>query len=424
MSEFYDGNYEKDSGDISPQVIPQSNESNTQYTSSKVKKKKKVNGWAVGCISLAVILCLGTSFVAGYFVSDRAASPDFTDVWNNTSDTSETNKKEEATFYHAVPVETVIDENSIAGVATKVAASVVEISTESVQMGSYFQQYIASGAGSGVIIGNNDTHFYIITNNHVISGADTITVRTNDGVEYSAAVVGSDSESDVALLKIEATGLTVAVIGNSDSISVGEEVVAIGNPLGKLGGTVTNGIISALGREVNIEGENMTLLQTNAAVNPGNSGGGLFNMRGELIGIINAKSSGSNIEGLGFAIPINEADEVVKQLLEYGYVRGRVDLGLSTIEITSSTMAYYYRVSSLGVYITGSKYNEELKPGDRILTLGGTEITSLADCKSVLSDYEVGDTIEMVVVRGGKTLTVDVVCYEQIPDESINFQTN
>lgn len=418
MSEYYNNSNDN----INNQSSETQNESKIEYKVSEVKVKKKVNGWAIACISLTCVLCLVLSFTAGFIISNRTSYVDG-ESWQ-VSQNEQTVKEENINFYHAVPVETVVEENSPAGVAQKVAASVVEISTESVQTGSYFQQYVSSGAGSGVIIGENDTYTYIVTNNHVISGADTITVRTTDGTEFSAEVIGADSESDVAILKIEASGLTVAVIGDSDSLIVGEEVIAIGNPLGKLGGTVTNGIISALGREVTIDGETMTLLQTNAAVNPGNSGGGLFNMRGELVGIVNAKSSGSDVEGLGFAIPITEASKVIEQLVEYGYVRGRITLGITTLEITNSTMAYYYRVNSLGIYITSSLYNNELQSGDRILTFDGTEITTFADLKSVISEHEVGDVIEMVVVRNGKTISVNVTCYEQTPDSSITFQTN
>ena len=167
--------------------------------------------------------------------------------------------------------------------------------------------YVQSGAGSGVIISQDG---YIVTCAHVVSGANNITVQLADGTEYTATVVGQDSTSDVAVLKIEATGLTPAVIGDSDSLAVGETTIAVGNPLGTLSNTVTNGIVSALNREVTVQGNDMNLIQTSASISPGNSGGGLFNANGELIGIVNAKSSSSDAEGLGFAIPINTAMEM------------------------------------------------------------------------------------------------------------------
>lgn len=300
-------------------------------------------------------------------------------------------------------------------VAAKVASSVVEIRTETVSTSSIFSQYITEGAGSGVVITSDG---YIITNNHVIEGASTVTVSMNDGTAYPAEVIGSDAESDLAVLKIDATDLTPAVVGDSSKLVVGEEVIAIGNPLGSLGGTVTNGIISALARQVTIDGTEMTLLQTNAAVNPGNSGGGLFNLAGELVGIVNAKSSGSGIEGLGFAIPSSIASQVVEQLINYGYVRGRVSLGISYMDISDSYTAMMYRVNTLGVYILESEYNDELKIGDRVTAVDGTEVTYGSDIKAILKDHKVGDKITLTVVRDGKYVDVVMECHEYIPGKT------
>ena len=171
------------------------------------------------------------------------------------------------------------DSSTIKSVVEQCANSVVEIQTESVTNGSNpFQQYVSSGAGSGVILTQDG---YIVTNHHVIEDANSITVRTRSGDEYNASLVGSDEQSDLAVLKIDATGLTPAVLGDSTTLEVGDLAIAIGNPLGELGGSVTSGIISALDREMTIDGQTMTLLQTDAAVNPGNSGGGLFNANGD-----------------------------------------------------------------------------------------------------------------------------------------------
>lgn len=200
---------------------------------------------------------------------------------------------------------------TVAQVVDLVADTVVEITTTNVVTDIFYGQYVTSGAGSGVIITENG---YIITNYHVIDGARSVTVRLTDGSEFDADIVGGDQSTDVAVLKINATGLNAAVLGSSRSLVVGQEVVAIGNPLGSLGGTVTDGIISALDRSVVVDGHRMTLMQTNAAINPGNSGGGLFNRAGELIGIVNAKQSNTGIEGLGFAIPIDIAWESVKTI--------------------------------------------------------------------------------------------------------------
>ena len=196
---------------------------------------------------------------------------------------------------------------------------------------------------------------------------------------------------------------------------MGEEAIAIGNPLGSLGGTVTSGIISALDRELEIDGESMRLLQTNAAVNPGNSGGGLFNMAGELIGIVNAKSSGEDVEGLGFAIPVNTAEEIAVQLIEYGYVRGRVDIGLSMIDITSIFDLMAYNLSSPGVYVYDSPYNDQIKSGDRIQAVNGVAVSSAAEVKAAYRDCEVGDVITVSVVRGRQVIDVQITLRELVP---------
>ncbi|HOB64778.1 MAG TPA: trypsin-like peptidase domain-containing protein, partial [Clostridia bacterium] len=213
--------------------------------------------------------------------------------------------------------------------------SVVEIKTETTVYGGFYGNYIASGAGSGVII-SDDGH--IITNHHVISGADTITITLADGSVSAADVIGVDEKTDLAVVKLaeDFDGLIPAIIGDSSKLVVGQSVVAIGNPLGSLGGTVTDGILSAVQRRITVDGLEMELLQTNAAVNPGNSGGGLFNCYGELIGIVNAKSSDVSIEGIGFAIPSSVADYVAKEIIEKGYVPGRPDYNaLPIVEINT-----------------------------------------------------------------------------------------
>ena len=275
-----------------------------------------------------------------------------------------------------------------------------------------FSQYVSSGAGSGVIIAQEGQIGYIVTNNHVIEGATSIIVRLKDGTELSANLVGTDSMTDLAVLTVSTEKkLTVAVLGDSDSLVVGQEVIAIGNPLGELGGTVTNGIVSALEREVKIDGENMTLLQTNAAVNPGNSGGGLFNMRGELIGVVNAKSSGDDVEGLGFAIPVNTVHEIITELIEHGYVRGRPALGIT---VSIARQQYFMQVVSY-IYVTDPG-TTALQVNDILYAIEGSEITSSEDIASAISGKSVGDKVEIVVLRNNKEVTVEVELIEYVPE--------
>lgn len=307
---------------------------------------------------------------------------------------------------------------SVSEITDLVANSVVEITTESVVTGGFSQQYIAEGAGSGVIISSDG---YIITNNHVISGAKTIKVTLRNGDAYDATIIGADSVVDIALLKIDAKDLTTAVFGDSDKLKVGDMTVVIGNPLGQLGGTVTDGIISALNRDIVIDDQTMNLLQTNAAINPGNSGGGLFDGRGNLVGIIVAKSSGTDVEGLGFAIPINDVLDILEDLKKYGYVTGRIDLGMTLLDVTSSQMAWMYGVSETGVYVYSVTNNSKAAavgfvPGDYITEFDGKKVTSSDDINKILEDHKVGDKVEVTVIRRRATYTLTLELEEYSPN--------
>ena len=306
---------------------------------------------------------------------------------------------------------------SLSDVAGAVTPSVVVVTTEQIVTDNYFWggQQVLSGAGSGVIL---TTDGYIVTNYHVVEGAQQITVTLHDDSTYTATVVGSDQQSDIALLKIDADGLTPAVLGDSDNVQVGEVVIAVGNPMGTLGGTVTDGIVSALNRDISVEGNEMTLMQTSAAISPGNSGGGLFNTNGELIGIVNAKYSDEDAEGLGFAIPVNAMKTVVQDLLENGYVTGRPALGITVITVGDVQTAMQYGVSSLGVYVNsvdeGSGAEAAgMKAGDRIVSIGTQLVESTDDVTNALKSYNVGDVVEVQVDRGRELITLQVTLGEK-----------
>ena len=306
---------------------------------------------------------------------------------------------------------------TVSQIAAQTANSVVEITTESTTYDMFMRQTVSEGAGSGVILTSDG---YIVTNNHVIEGAEKITVTLKDGTSYSGKLVGTDSQGDIAVVKIEATGLQPAVIGDSSTLQVGDMAVAIGNPLGQLGGTVTDGIISALDRQIDLDGKTMTLLQTNAAINPGNSGGGLFNGKGELIGVVVAKSSGSGIEGLGFAIPINTAKDLIDQIMEYGYVKGRIDLGFTTVDVTNAQIAMMYRLPSTGVYIDEVTEGSNaaavgFHAGDRILSVPGEELASGDDLTKAIQNCKVGDTVEIIIVRNGQKYSGELTLEESKP---------
>ena len=315
---------------------------------------------------------------------------------------------------------------SMTEVAQIVSPSVAVITTEKMvasHSGWFDQNRVISGAGSGVVMSSDG---YVMTNAHVVAGASYITV-TLEGKDYPATLIGEDAESDIAVVKVEATGLTPAVMGDSDRLAVGEMVVAVGNPLGELGGTVTDGIVSALNRSILVEGNEMSLIQTSASVSPGNSGGGLFNMQGELIGVVNAKSSGDNAEGLGFAIPVNTARQVAVSLIENGYVNGRPAMGVTIVEVDTPEKAEYYGVSSLGVYIYGVEEGSAaekagLQPGDRILSIGDVEVSDSAALTNFVKSCEVGDTVPMTVARQGKAVQVELIMGERAAPSSRNPQ--
>lgn len=309
---------------------------------------------------------------------------------------------------NATPVSLSSSGFSAVSVEESCADSVVEIRTESVQNSQRFGQFVSEGAGSGVIVTADG---YIATNNHVIDGASKISVTLANGKEYVATLIGKDAKTDLAVIKINETALKAATLGTSASLKVGEPVVAIGNPLGELGGTVTSGIISALDRQIEIDNEKMTLLQTDAAVNPGNSGGGLFNANGQLIGVVNAKSSGSDIEGLAFAIPIDTAKNVINQIISQGYVSGRIDLGLTFKEQGTSFNLFTGAWTRGGVYIVDVTSNSNaayagLRRGDIVTAVDGQKISGFADIKKIIDSHSVSDTVSFTVYRNGQSLTL------------------
>ena len=252
----------------------------------------------------------------------------------------------------------------------------------------------------------------------MVEGSNKITITLKDGTELNAKIVGTDPANDLAVLKVNATNLVAASYGDSEELSVGDLVVAIGNPLGELGGTASQGIVSALDRELTVDGKNLTLLQTDASINPGNSGGGLFDQYGHLIGIVVAKSSGSDIEGLGFAIPINTAAKIAKALIEDGDVENsnKASIGIQVLEITDAQMAMQYGVQHTGVYIqdvTSKKAKKAgLKSGDMIYYLEDKKIETFDDLSSALSKHEPGDKVSITVIRDNKTVDIETELIE------------
>ena len=265
------------------------------------------------------------------------------------------------------------------------------------------------GNGSGVVVSKNG---FIVTNNHVIEGYRSVYVSLYDGSVYSASVWATDPKTDLAVLRIDAEKeLFPAVFADSDKIVKGETAIIIGNPTGELKGSVTSGIISCGSRTLSIEGYVMTLIQTDASVNPGNSGGGLFNVYGELAGIVNAKIVATNVEAIGFAIPSNTVLKVVEDLIENKYVSGRATLGISVKPYDTGGLfspKYEY-------VVTESKYNKDIKVGDRIISIEGKSLSEYS-FDQILYGYSVGDEVEIVIRRDSRTEVIKTVLREYVPE--------
>ena len=387
------------------------------------KKKKKFNGKRVARSAVALVLAAAMGFAGGFVGAKFGGSGKVVIQQVAPSSTADSASGSDSSITAASSSGSSLTTEQVADL---VSPSVVVITTEQVvysQWSWYGQNQVESGAGSGVIISSDG---YILTCAHVVDGASTITVTIGDK-DYTATLVGEDTTSDIAVIKIDADGLTPATVGNSDSLKVGQSVMAVGNPLGELGGTVTGGMISALNRSVTIQGSSsvntMSLIQMDASVSPGNSGGGLFNMNGELVGIVNAKSSSSDAEGLGFAIPINDAIKVAQELLENGYVTGRPYLGITYLAVTDAQTASQLGVNAYGVYVVevvkgGPAEKAGLQAGDRIVSVDGTEIASKDDLGTLMQKHAAGDTLSITIAREGQMQTVNVTLGEKTASNS------
>ena len=301
---------------------------------------------------------------------------------------------------------------SLQDIYTRNIPSVVSITCQSSHSAS---------SGTGVILSADG---YIVTNAHVVENSSAVTVQLTDDRTFSARLVGCDDISDLAVLRIDCTDLTPAQFGDSSTLRVGDTVVAIGDPLGAaFRGTYTNGIVSAINRDVDMNGRTMTLIQTNAALNSGNSGGPLINCYGQVIGINTMKigtfTDTAGVEGLGFAIPSTQVKEIVDQIISQGYVSGRPTLGISG-ETLSTFYQHYYRMPA-GLYITevdpgSDAARKGIQEGDMLLYLGDTRITGMEDLKTAVYDCQVGEVVEVIVYHKGQQYKLELTLSEDIPN--------
>lgn len=371
---------------------------------AELKKEKKGSGSNVLALILAILAVVMSAggLVLGYLSYMKASTP--ITFLNSGADGNSAN----------------FVEGSIADVAEKVSASVVSIVT-STRTSSYRGSYDSESAGTGVVVSENG---YILTNKHVIDGANKIYVVTDDGTTYeNAKVVARDSLNDIAFVKVDASGLTPATLGDSKTINVGQQVIAIGNALGEYQNTVTSGIISGTGRSLvatdstgSMSETLSDMIQTDAAINSGNSGGPLVNAAGEVIGINTATSS--TAENMGFAIPISSVKGMLAQLVETG-VAGRAYVGVYGVEITAAVAKEYDLPVNSGMYVySSSSYTAVMAGGpaakagildkDIITAVNGVKVGAAGSLSSLVGEYKPGDTVQLTVLREGKEIAVNV----------------
>ncbi len=396
--------------------------SSEQTPNNESKLNRKAAVIILACILCCVILILAASLITA-LVTERYLSSKYQNVpgdqlWQDSIQADNNHiyiDNEHKPGYVTKPVtpgEIMTMEQAIATVKDSVV-EILAFNTKDDHISD------ATNAGSGVII---STGGYIITNNHVINGAGYIKVKLTDGSEYDASVIGVDLITDIAVLLISPssdTVLSAATIGSDTTLALGQTVIAIGNPLTQFGGTVTDGIISSLTRQVAVSGVGkMSLLQTNAAVSLGSSGGGLFDLYGRLVGIVNAKPIGEGIEGVSFAIPIDTAWDVTQQLIDKGYVSGRPSIGVILEEIKYK-VGYFNGPEYNAVVVADSNKIDDFREDDIIISIEGMEISTQAQISEVLSYYSIGDEVIVRVrrQRGDYDIKVKLIEYAPIDQD-------
>ena len=291
--------------------------------------------------------------------------------------------------------------------------SVVSINCSAVSTNIFGQQTESASSGSGFIYTADG---YIVTNQHVVANASSINVTLYNGDTYPATLVGSDSDYDVAVLKIDAKDLPAVTLGSSTDVNVGDTVMAIGNPLGELTFSMSQGIVSCVNRAINVEGTPFNMIQVDASINPGNSGGPLMNLYGEVVGIVSAKYSSyanTTVEGLGFAIPINDVQSIIKDIMENGSVGNKAYMAITAGTMTQQMAAQYKINATEGVFVysvedDGAGDKAGLKLGDVITKLNDTQITSMEDLSAAKKGFKAGDTVTLTVLRDGKEITTQL----------------
>ncbi len=406
MEDYNEFSWTEKSGDDEPLY--------TETVSDKPKKKKRKK---VIALVVAGVILVGTisSVATGALYKNGVFRPSSTvKIYRGQAGGSGVSVEYTSNDENANKKELSVEE-----IAKTVGPAVVGITCK-INYTSFFGTQQGKSSGSGIIM-NEDG--YIVTNYHVVDGAESVNVKLNTGEEYMARYIGGDSQTDIAVIKIEDNeNLCVGVFGDSDSVEVGSLAVVIGNPLGdELFGTVTSGIISGVNRTIQVDDRDMVLLQTDAAINSGNSGGALINKYGEVIGIPSVKLVADSSEGLGFAIPSNTVQTIIADIISYGYVKGRPLIGITTRELTRE-IAYYNNLPvEKGLYIMSVSEGSAaelagLTRGDIIIKFNGEEVSTSKEINEKRDQFKAGDTITLTIIRDGKEKNVSLTLGENKPD--------
>ncbi len=452
MSDNYPFNNDENNKQNSSSFIYENN--------SSPKKPKKHTGLKVIAFVLSMVVVGGGSVqVYKYMNADKLQVSDFDSnsdtepskalVQQSLPESSVTTSAESEDIPSLIDIASRTDAKSLPDIVDTIMPSVVGVASTF----EYTPDYSSMGGwgwgfgtpqqaetqeihatGTGIVMSEDG---YIITNAHVICDdseyncgeATEVSVVFSDESEHDAKIIAYDTETDLAVLKVNETGLTPAEFGDSDDLRVGELVIAVGNPLGfELFGSVTSGIVSAKNRKIDINEKSMTLIQTDAAINSGNSGGPLLNSSGQVIGINSAKMSSSygsaSVEGLGFAIPIDDAKVIIDDLINYKYVKGRPQIGISTVDVTESVSRYYD--IPLGVYVQdvqegGSADLAGIQKGDVIIDADGEPITTAEELNTIKNNHKAGETLKLTITRAGEDMQIELVLQEANADKGTPF---
>ena len=427
---YADAHYEPAGATTTPPRYYTPPERTERPRKDKADKKKTRRGIGLGA---AVALCLVCAMLGGLLgagLTGWTQEKRFSAIEEALEENSRLSEENSAAI-SAVSGQQTVTASPVISTGTALSPSqiyhlacdqVVGITTSYTSYGYFGNTQTGTISGSGFVLSEDG---YIVTNYHVVQTAKErnlpITVVLHDGSQYEASIVGTEDVNDLAVLKIEASGLTPAKFGNSDELQVGDEIYAVGNPLGELEYSMSTGHVSALNRSISTEeAQAISMFQLDAAVNPGNSGGPVYNSRGEVVGVVTAKYSDYDVEGLGFAIPSNDALRIAEDLATMGYVTGKAYLGIWTDERYDAMVAQYYNMP-LGAYVgkvaEGSAADKAgLEEGDIITALDGQTVESANDLRNLLRDYSAGDTAEMTYYRAGESKTVTIVFDERTPD--------